>query len=121
MRGVGAEAVELGDERRRAFETVLGGHQPMVPQWHAACQPTNRTCVSASVKKLAGKVNASAPQMRQTGGRLVAWGGWIAALRLAVRPTRDRPVFNSLWTRAGLHGLRADGQRVGRQPAGKKG
>jgi hypothetical protein len=37
---VGTEAVKLGDERRRALETVSGDHQPMVPQWHAACQPT---------------------------------------------------------------------------------
>jgi hypothetical protein len=40
MRAVDGEAVKLGDERHRALETVLGDHQPMVPQWHAACQPT---------------------------------------------------------------------------------
>ena len=34
------EAVELGYECRRALETISGDHQPMVPQWHAACQPT---------------------------------------------------------------------------------
>ena len=39
VRAPGTEAVELGDERRRALKTVSGDHQPMVPQWHAACQP----------------------------------------------------------------------------------
>ena len=39
MRGLGTEAVELGDERRRALKTVSVDHQPMVPQRHAACQP----------------------------------------------------------------------------------
>jgi hypothetical protein len=34
--------MELGDERRRAFETVSGDHLPMVPQWHAAYQPGGR-------------------------------------------------------------------------------
>jgi hypothetical protein len=38
MRALGTEAAKLGDKRRRAFETVLGDHRPMVPQRHAACQ-----------------------------------------------------------------------------------
>jgi hypothetical protein len=38
MRALGSEAVELGDERRRAVKTVSGGHLAMVPQWHVACQ-----------------------------------------------------------------------------------
>jgi hypothetical protein len=39
MRALGTEAVELDDKRRRALKTVLVAHRPMVPQWHAACQP----------------------------------------------------------------------------------
>ena len=38
MRPLGAKAVELGDERRRALKTVLFAHQLMVPQCNAACQ-----------------------------------------------------------------------------------
>ena len=38
MRGLGTKAMELGDERRRALKTVSGGHPPMVPQRHGACQ-----------------------------------------------------------------------------------
>jgi hypothetical protein len=38
MRGLGAKAMELGDERRRALKTVSEGHLAMVPQRHAACR-----------------------------------------------------------------------------------
>jgi hypothetical protein len=37
-RGFATKAVELGDERRRAFETVSGDHGAMVPLRHGTCQ-----------------------------------------------------------------------------------
>jgi hypothetical protein len=46
MRAVDAEAMELSDEGGGALET---GHQPMLPQWHMACQhPVQPRCPAAS-------------------------------------------------------------------------
>ena len=51
MRALVTEAVNLGDEHRRAPKTVSGDHLPMVPQWYAACQPLISGAASAPVRR----------------------------------------------------------------------
>ena len=57
--------------------------------------------------------------MRQIGGRLVAWGGWTAALPWRSDQLRSARVQFPR-TRAGLHGATADEQRsVANRPRGR--